>query len=152
MEEKAASEAQQADERPQTAPENISISLRCFDTEERARQFGNLIAMYVRELSRHIDLSSLDGITVAGDYNQALLDLDRGYVTSHKLTPSEELSFGVAMTPAVIRDGKVKSHIVINAGVVLPLENTNHEAFKLAFHTLAHECAHVEVTQRFPAS
>ncbi len=76
-----------APERPATAPENISVSLRGFDTEEHARAFGNLVAAYVRAISRYIDLSTLDGITIAGDYAQALLDLDRGYATTHKLTP-----------------------------------------------------------------
>lgn len=147
--ETSSGEGQSAVELPPTAPENFCISLRCFGTEEHARQFGNLVAMWVRELSRHIDLSNLDGITIAGDYNQALLDLDRGYETKHKLTPSDEFAFGVAMTPAVIRDGKLKSHMLFNAAVLLPLEDENHEGFELALHTLAHECAHVEVTQRF---
>lgn len=147
--ENAGIEPDQDAERTPTAPANISMTLRCFDTEENARRFGNLIAMWVRELSRTIDLTDLDGITIAYDYNQALLDLDRGYPTSHKLTPSEEFAFGVAMTPAVMRDGKVKSHIVLNGGVIRPLEDEKHEAFRLAIHTLAHECAHVEVTKRF---
>jgi hypothetical protein len=47
--------------RPPTAPESISVSLRGFDTEEHARAFGHLLAMYVQELSRQIDLSTLDG-------------------------------------------------------------------------------------------
>jgi len=138
--------------RPPTAPETISVSLRGFDTEEQACAFGNLLAMYVRKLSRQIDLSTLDGMTVAFDYAQALLDLDRGYATSHKLTPSGRLAYGVAMTPAVMRDGKVKSHIIFHASVLLPLEDPQHDLFKRALHTLAHECAHVEVTERFNAA
>jgi hypothetical protein len=147
---------------PPTAPENIQVSLRCgaryhagdagFDTEEHASKFGNLIATYVRSLSRYIDLSALDGITVAFDYAQALLDLDRGYATSHKLTPSEDLAYGVAMTPAVMRSGTIKSHMLFNAGVLLPLEDEHHELYEQALHTLAHECAHVEVTARFNAA
>ncbi|MFN5036221.1 MAG: hypothetical protein ACK463_21095 [Bradyrhizobium sp.] len=137
---------------PPSAPENISVSLRGFDTEEHARTFGNLVATYVRALSRYIDMSALDGITIAADYAQALLELDRGYETNHKLTPSEGIALGVAMTPAVIRDGKVKSHILFNAGVLLPLEDDENEFFEQALHTLAHECAHVEVTERFNAA
>jgi hypothetical protein len=134
---------------PQTAPEKIPVSLRCFDTEDHAKKFGDLVAMWVRVFSSQIDMSNLDGITIAFDYNQALLDLDRGYETKHKLTPSDEFAFGVAMTPAVIRDGKLKSHMLFNASVLLPLEDETHEGFQMAVHTLAHECAHVEVTQRF---
>lgn len=135
-----------------SAPENISVSLQGFDTEEHARTFGNLVATYVRALSHHIDISALDGITIAADYAQALLELDRGYETNHKLTPSEGIALGVAMTPAVIRDGKVKSHILFNALVLLPLEDDKNEFFEQALHTLAHECAHVEVTERFNAA
>ena len=56
---------------------------------------------------------------------------------------------GVAMTPAVIRDGKIKSHMLFNAGILLPLEDEKNEFYEQALHTLAHECAHVEVTARF---
>ena len=54
---------------PPTAPENLSISPRGFDTEEHARAFGNLVATYVRTLSSYIDLTTLDGITIASDYD-----------------------------------------------------------------------------------
>jgi hypothetical protein len=139
----------QPDERPTSAPENLSVSLCAFDSEQHAREFGNLIVCYARELSRYIDLSGLDGITVAHDYSQALAELDRGYATSHRLTPSEEFVTGIAMTPSVLRDGQLKSHIVLDAGFALALENPEGEHFPVAFHTLAHECAHVEITQRF---
>lgn len=136
-------------ERPPTAAESISVTLRGFGTEQHAKEFADLIAFCARELSRRIDLSGLDGITVANDYSQALAELDRGYPTSHRLTPSEEFVFGIAMTPSVLREGKLKSHIVLHAGVALGLENAQGENFGTALHTLAHECAHVEITQRF---
>lgn len=134
---------------PITVPNTYSVSLRGFDTEEHATKFGQLLGEYVRELSRYIDLSQLDGITVAYDYGQALLDLDRGYETAHRLTPSEELAVGVAMTPSVMRDGRIKSHIVLNAAIFASIENPESEQFGQSLHTLAHECAHVEVTHRF---
>ncbi|QHO77779.1 hypothetical protein ACH79_39430 [Bradyrhizobium sp. CCBAU 051011] len=64
-------------------------SLRGFDTEEHARAFGNLATTYVHTFSRYIDLAELDGIAIAPDYALALLQLNRGYETKHKLTPSE---------------------------------------------------------------
>lgn len=137
---------------PPTAPQKMSISLRCFDTEEHARAFGDLVAAYVRFLSRYTDLTALDGITIAFDYAQALLDLNRGYATSFTLTPSEGIVLGVAMMPAVIRDGKIRSHMLFKAGVLLPLEDEKSEFYEQALHTLAHECAHVEVTDRFDAA
>lgn len=143
--------SQQANSR-RRAPENISVSLRGFDTEEHARTFGNLVATYVRILSQHIDLAALDGITIAFDYAQALLELDVGYDTKHKLTPSEGIAVGIAMTATVIRDGKIKSHMVFNASALLPLEDETNKLYPHALHLLAHECAHVEVTEQFNAA
>jgi hypothetical protein len=41
------------------------------------------------------------------------------------------------MTPAVLRDGKLRSHIVLNANVVLPLAEPNHERIGMALHACA---------------
>lgn len=91
-------------------------------------------------------------MTVAEDYARALAELDRGYETSHILTPSEGASVGVAMTPSVLRDGVLKSHIVFNAQHIWALQDTNHAGFQLAAQIVAHECAHVEVTGKFDAA
>lgn len=139
-------------DKPPTAPDRFIVSVQCFGDTEKATQFAQLIGTCIREISRYIDLSRLDGITIASDYNQALVDLDRGYATTHQLTPSDEYAFGVAMTPSVIRDGNVMSHIVLSATIAVALEDQEHENFKLALHMLAHECAHVEVNHRFDAA
>lgn len=135
-------------ESPTTVPDNYCMSFRGFDNQG-AKQFSEVLSVFVRELSRHIDLSSLDGVTVAHDYAQALSELDRGCQTSCNLTPSREMARGVAMTPAVMRDGKVRSHIVLDAEIMLPLADPESDGFGLALHLLAHECAHVEVKHRF---
>ena len=101
-----------------TAPPSMPVCVRAFDSVERATDFANLLAEYARELSRWINLERLDGFTVADDYPQALLELDRGYESSNRLTPTDEHAIGVAMTPAVIRDGTIKNHILINAAVI----------------------------------
>ena len=51
--------------RPATAPDSFAISARAFASEDRAQQLGSLVGSFVRELSRHFDLSRLDGVTVA---------------------------------------------------------------------------------------
>lgn len=135
--------------REPTAPENFPVSLRCFDTEEQAREFGTLIGQLVRVLSCHFDLSNLDGITIAHDYHQALTDLDRGYETSYKLVASTEFVEGVAMSPSVMRRGSLKSHIIFNANHILPLADEKHEGYSRAVHLLVHECAHIEATKFF---
>jgi hypothetical protein len=133
-----------------TAPDQFCISARgAFASEEDARQLAEVVGQVIRELSRVFDLSSLDGVTVAEDYPQALAELDRGYETSHTLTPSRGAAVGVAMTPSVLRDDVLKSHIVLNANHVWALQDVSSPHFKLALHIVAHECAHVEVTSKF---
>jgi hypothetical protein len=135
-----------------TVPDNFPLSVRGFDSESHAMEFGRLLRAYVGEFSRYMDLSQLDGVTVAYDYAQTLLDLDRGYASSQGLAPSAGDTVGIAMTPSVIRAGQVKSHIVLHAGYIRSLENSDDENHGFAVHTLAHECAHVEVTRRFNTS
>lgn len=137
---------------PSTVPASWQVAVSCFRDEERAISFGRLVSAYVTEFGRCFDLSGLDGVTVAGDYPQALLSLDRGYETHNALIPSSEFAQGVAMTPAVIRNGEIKSHIVLNAAFLVPLEDEAHDDWAQAVHTLAHECAHVEVTKVFNVS
>ena len=137
---------------PATAPEQFSISLRGFENEDRAKNIGNLIGSYIRALSRYINLSGLDGVTIAFDYAQALQELDRGLETEHPLTPTDGDAVGIAMTPRVIRDGNIKTHIVMRAELAEFLEDPEGEQFKWALGALAHECAHVEITSRLDST
>jgi hypothetical protein len=135
-------------EPPPTVPP-YSMSLTGWD-EETCRRLGDTLGAIVHALSRYIDLERLAGITVAADYPAALVELDRGYETRHVLTPTTELGVGVAMTPAVMREGVVKSNIVFNAALLWPLlEGHEHELWKQTLYLVAHECAHVEVTKTF---
>lgn len=143
-EQSSTADEQEAPER--TLPANVSVQLSGLP-EEEATKLGHSILAVAGELSRYIDLERLDGITVATEYAEALANLDRGYETSHKLTPSTEFAWGVAMAPSVKRDGMIKSHIVLNASVIWGLHDYESEYFQEALHILAHECAHVEVTK-----
>jgi hypothetical protein len=149
MEEPTMSEIENQATRLATVPDSFVVSARAFNSEDRAQQLGSLIGTCVRELSRQFDLSRLDGVTVAYDYAQALLDLDQGYETTFQLTASDTHVVGIAMTPSVIRDGMLKSHIVLNAAYMAALEDFQHEDFGFVLHTIAHECAHVEITHTF---
>lgn len=134
---------------PRTMPEGLGVDLRGFESEERAKAFGFVTAECVGEISRHINLASLEGVTVAFDYPQALRELDRGYDEKSELSPSQGSVVGIAMTPSVLRGDVLKSHIVLNAPYVISLENIDSEFYGLALQTLAHECAHVNVTAAF---
>lgn len=132
-----------------TAPETFGVCVRDWGDELACHTLGNLVGGFTRELSRYIDLSNLDGLTLGGDYARALAELDRGYPSTIILTPSNDVAVGIAMTPSVIRDGQLKSHIVLNAVLMDALRDDKHELFRFALHTLAHECAHVEITGAF---
>jgi hypothetical protein len=134
---------------PQSAPETFGVTVRGWGNDATARELGARAGRLLRELSRYIDLSNLDGLTLAGDYAQALADVDRGYATTIVLTPSNDAAVGIAMTPAVIRDGKLKSHVVLNTDFAAGLLDFEGEHFPLALHLLAHEAAHVEITAAF---
>ena len=54
---------------PYTAPDSIPVSVYGFDTEENATSFAHIIATIVREVSRLINLSKLDGL---GEYQEYL--------------------------------------------------------------------------------
>ena len=129
-----------------TAPENIPVKLRNFDSAERAEEFGHLIAECARSISRCIELERLDGITVAFDYDAALAELDRGFEARRPLRrTADHNNLGIGMAPAVLRDGFVKAHLLFWAPAVLPLQDDHStKASRRALYFVAHECAHVE--------
>lgn len=141
----------EATHKPSTMPSTVSFHLVGLD-EEFAKPLARSVAEIMGHIGRIIDLKALDGVTIAADYAEALTSLDRGYETNHVLTPSNDVVVGVAMTPSVLRDGELKSHIVLNGDYVWMLGEFDHEHWQDAFHILAHECAHVDVTAAFDRS
>ena len=57
--------------------------------------FEQIVRQWIDGFSRLVDLSQLDGITIAADYPAALADLDRGYETKGKLTATSDQAMGV---------------------------------------------------------
>ncbi|MCW5660102.1 MAG: hypothetical protein KIT60_20560 [Burkholderiaceae bacterium] len=132
-----------------TVAATLCVTVGGFSAEEEAREVGIAVRDCVILLSRHFNLSRLDGVTVAHDYLHALASLDRGYKTNHVITPSDGHAVGVAMTPSVLREGTLMSHIVFNAHIVAPITKPDPESIQLPLHVIAHECAHVEITHKF---
>lgn len=132
-----------------TLPDSIGCFVQGFSDEAIAQKLGLSVLSYVGEFSKYIDLSTLDGVTIAIDYDAALAGLDRGFDGVRRLARSDnDIIQGVAMTPAVLRDGEVRSHILFNAEVVYNLisdERTDKD-IATSMSIVAHECAHVEVT------
>jgi hypothetical protein len=133
------------DERPPLSISSVNVASRGFANEDSAKHIGHVVGTWVCELSRYIDLARLDGVTIAHDYNIALAELDRGFLPTKPLTPThDDLVLGVAMTPAVMRVGVVKAHMVFSAESILPLSDELHPLHQQAVYILAHECGHVE--------
>ena len=134
---------------PPSLPASFDVTISNWGEEASARQLGERAVGWMQAISRIIDVSNIDGLTLAGDYSKALSELDRGYEAAAPLTPSNDVAIGIAMTPSVIRNGRLKSHIVLSAGLVVALLDAEHEYFPLALYTMAHECAHVQITAAF---
>lgn len=148
------SEASESDTESVREPENeqaarssslsstVSMTLSGFESEEAAHKFAGTFQTYLYEIGRVIDLERLDWVTVAYDYSAALAAIDRGVPGTAQLTAtSENYGTGVAMTPAVLREGIVKAHMVYNANVVRQIEQ---EALNRdVLYLIAHECGHV---------
>lgn len=129
-----------------TLPVGLNYTMRAFAKEEDARQLACRISPVLHYISRYIDLEMLDGITVAYDYPEALKELDRGLDNLRPLTPSDDEIVGVAMSAAVLRGGRAKTHVVLGASYMEGFfEDEPGEAFDSSLTVLAHECAHVEV-------
>ena len=132
-------------------PENIVYSFRGFaDNEEiikSQKEFAELMNVLITEMSKHIDIRSLDGITITheSEYDNALEALDRGIETT-KLTRSTGEVIGVAIAPAVIRNNEVKSHIIYNYNYISDITNPESNDHYQHLYTFTHELAHVEIT------
>ena len=65
---------------PITLPKDTQVTLQGLtgETEEELRELGDKLLMCVAAISTAIDMSGLDGITVAVDYENALAKFDRG--------------------------------------------------------------------------
>lgn len=133
--------------RPSTLPE-ITISMTNFAREEDARILADIIRGFLSFYGKVMNLGGLDRVWVTYDYQGTLANLERGFDTQDKLTPTnDEIGVGIAMTPAVLVDGRPKSVIVLNALHMMALTQPENEDLKPYYrqmaYTLAHECGHV---------
>lgn len=134
---------------PCNLPETLDIKV-VGGAEELKEEVQSLLGEILEMVSQKINLVGLDGITFAVNYHQALLDLDRGYHTDYKLTPSNDHGIGVAMSPSVLRNNRLKTHIVINALAFIDMLKKNRT--DIAINTVAHECAHAELNHLYDAA
>ncbi|TQF35305.1 hypothetical protein UNPF46_25240 [Bradyrhizobium sp. UNPF46] len=118
------------------------MTLSGFESDEAARTFAGKLQAYLHVIGQYLDLERLDAVSVAYNYPEALANVDRGLGGTATLTAtSASYGLGVAMTPAVLRNGVVKAHMVYDANVVRGIEAD--EINRELFHLIAHECGHV---------
>lgn len=133
---------------PSTMPD-IAVTVLGFDNDYAAECLRLGTRDLVYEIGRYIDISTLDGITVAVDYDAALRGLDRGI---EGLLPEERTNdkglVGVGKSVVVRRDEQFRTHIVLLADLVCVLafaeEDRNIDDLRTALAIISHECAHVE--------
>ena len=140
---------------PTTIPSDLSLTAKGFNDPEVATQFGRTILEFITVMGSSMDLATLDGVTLAVDYDAALAELDRGMEGLRPLSRSNSTEMqGVAMSPAVMRDGQVKTHLVFDASMLVPLVHAESTAEERAssIGIIAHECAHVQITAQKEAA
>jgi len=138
---------QEISARETTVPD-VTISLVGFAQEADAQNLANILRGFLIFFGKLMNLSSLSRVWVSYDYENTLLSLNRGAEIQTKLTPTQDdVAVGIAMTPAVIEDGVVKSVMVFNANYLMALIQPENEeiqpVYKQMLYTVAHECGHV---------
>lgn len=119
------------------------IFLNCAD-QETAKQIATAVNVVVSEISHSMTLGRLDRITFAGDYAEALRNIERGFSVSRPLVPTEtDFGTGIAMTPLILRDGVAKACIVMQAWLGNALIGEDRDTQTIAIHTLVNQLAHV---------
>ena len=144
-----------------TLPDSVTIVVEEMegDGTEALRLFEDVLRQLLAQISRWHDLSTLDGLTVVNDMAKASADLDVGVeLPQGDSTPptNDDIAVCGASANHVMRNGKLKSHILILRDIVVGLwpgfsedRSLKSEASQFALHTLIHECAHVEATRKF---
>lgn len=144
-----AQEAQQ-DALVTTTPAEYPIHLVGLDSDEDGEKLGYEVSALTNSISQHMNLSSLAGITVAKDFAAGVMTLDHGYPVPPGTRYPKSARQGIAMTPIVVRDGQIKSHMIFRAedvaGLLTPEDAAAHA---WALQVVAYECAQVTVRHGF---
>jgi len=129
-----------------TIHDQLNVQIRGWHNEDEneARSFAGNVMSFVREWSRYLDLSLLDEVVIAYDYEQALANASGEERESSPTT--NEFGTGAAMALTLPDgEGSVRSKVVISTYMVTQMfdEDDSLER-RLAQQTLAHELVHVD--------
>lgn len=94
-------------------PFSGQASFTNISSRETADKITECLKYIIGKFSEKYHIDRLDGVTFASDYEQALIDLDRGFDTNYKPEPTKtDYGVGVSMTLCIKRDGIIKWRII----------------------------------------
>lgn len=128
---------------PDSAPLSYSIDfLGCAD-QSTAEKISNVVRYVVEKYNQLSTLGRLDGVTFAADCSAALRDLDRGFDVDEpaRITTQGEVRARNAQAPLVVRDGIIKTRIVMHAEYAYALISENSDVWQFALHAFVFELA-----------
>jgi hypothetical protein len=132
---------------PLKAPKYTVHFHSCADQPTEGRIAAALSAI-TENIVPIMSLDRLDGVTFSSEYAASLRNLDRGFPASVLLQPTkEDYGVGVAMAPLVMRDGVVKTHIVMAGWLGHSLISEDEATWRLALHTVVRQLAHAASAQ-----
>lgn len=132
---------------PPKAP-NYSVHFHSCADQATAEKIAATLKVVTTNIVPIMPLDRLDGVTFSDNYAESLRDLDRGFPASAPLLPTnEEYGVGVSMAPLVMRDGIIKTHIVMEGGLGHSLISEDEATWRLALHTIVHQLAHAASAQ-----
>jgi hypothetical protein len=132
---------------PPQAPQYSIDFFSCADQATADRVAGALYAI-TGSLVQIMPLDRLDGFTFASDYPAALRNLNRGFAARAPLQPTaEEYGVSISMAPLVVRDGIVKTHIVMRGDIAHALISEDETLSRCALHTVVGQLAYAACDQ-----
>ncbi|MEE2930840.1 MAG: hypothetical protein VX599_09020 [Pseudomonadota bacterium] len=138
---------------PSAGFESFQVTFFDWDPGENLEEISRALRVLFSTLEKALDLTRLEGITFAFDYQEALKVLDRG---DDRLgspeTVSEVVGIGVAQAPIVVRNGQIRFRIIARAGVALSLIDADEAAFEAAVRILANQAANIDLETQIEAA
>jgi hypothetical protein len=101
------------------------------------------------EASQVMQLSRLDGMTFARDYESAVSNFDGGFASASLQTIDEGYAIGVAKNLGVLRDGMNKTHIILRSEIGYALIGDNPANSRQAAQTIFAQLERISSSQAF---
>lgn len=126
------------------------VTLADFGDDLLAKEYAEILHTVISALARDLPLQTLDAITIAADYDQALATLDRG---DPALPPASSgalgYGIGVAKPVTVICDGQPKTHLVLAASLAEGWTSPDPALRASSLHTLVAMLAGIAEATRY---